>query len=167
MLKTTQAMLTGLISMLVFHGASAEAFEPRVGDEATYEVTTPMGTTVHRRVVESYDETKAKYAVAIYQDANGSEKKQVDWIDAAKLEAIFITDLSSFCTDRAGKLTTVEFEKQTYPACYTLKDNGILKQEEYFMAGVPFGTFYSEKKSPLHPKAGTATRLMMFKIAPR
>ncbi|MBX3017621.1 MAG: hypothetical protein KF767_07025 [Bdellovibrionaceae bacterium] len=145
----------------------ASAFTPHVGDEASYEVTTPIGSTLHRRVIENFDETKDKYEVAIYQEANGQEKKQVEWIDAAKVKAVYVGDLGAFCAERGGQLTQVEFERRQQPACYTLKDNGVLKQEDFWMAGVPFATYFSEKKSPLHPKAGTTTRLLSFQLAPR
>lgn len=147
--------------------AHAAAFTPIPGDEASYEVTTPIGSSLHRRVVEGFDAAKDRYEVAVYQEAQGKVQKQTDWIEADKLEAVYVADLAAFCTGRGGRLTEVTFEGGAREACYTVKDNGALKQEDYWLAGVPFATYFSEKKSPLHPKAGTTTRLMSFRLAPR
>jgi hypothetical protein len=160
------------VSLVFGFGASIafgapETFKPVLGDEATYEVTTPVGSQITRRVIEAYDANSQNYTVALYVDNNGQQQKQTDLVAAEKLEALYILDIERYCAALTGTLTQVTFDRETWTACQTVKDNGILRQEDFWVAGIPFGSHNSFKKSPLHPKAGTATRLMSFKLVPR
>lgn len=157
----------GMLLIALLGLCAAFQFPPRLGDEATYEVTTPVGTNITRRVLESFDAAKNRYEIAVYAEAQGKVQKQTDWVDAAKLEESFIADLRGFCAARGGQIVSADFDGKAIEACRTLKDNGVLKQEDFWVAGVPFGLLFAEKKSPLHPKAGTTTRLMSFQLIPR
>lgn len=161
-------LLVGLLMNLAFAESEARAsFLPRIGDEASYEVTTPIGSNVMRRVLEAFDAAKNQYQIVSYQENGGKIQKQADWVPAAQLEANYIENLNDFCAARGGQITSVAFDGGNMDVCVVKKDNGFLHQEDWFAAHLPFGIFLSSKKSPLHPKANTLTRLMSFVLQPR
>lgn len=151
-----------ITSILFATQALASPFLPRIGDEAVYELTQPLGSGTAKRSLLSYDQASDTYQMSVTQDVQGKVQQQIEAVPGPKIRASYISDLSAFCSERAGTIETTTFDGKPIQACHLIKDDKVFRQDDWWVAGIPFGNIHSIKKSPLHPKAGTTTRLLFF-----
>lgn len=142
--------------------AARTSYAPGLGDSAEYILTTPIGTSVVKKILVAYDSATDTYSVRLDQDSGGQQQSKLEKVKGPDLRASYISEIRPFCEARGGQLVTVDWRGQPLPACKTEKNNLALRQYEIWVSQIPFGLFDSERKSPLHPRADTRTTLTGF-----